>query len=94
MTNSSNSLPDDAHPGVEVAGAAISPRTYTVEQAARLLGISRTTAYECVHSGAIRSLHFRRRIVIPATVIEQLLDAERLAEHLPDGASKRVLEPR
>jgi hypothetical protein len=47
-----------------------------------------------VHSGAIRCLHFRRRIVIPAAVIEQLLDAEPLAEHLQDGASKRVLEPR
>jgi hypothetical protein len=41
-----------------------------------------------VHSGAIRSLHLRRRIVIPAAVIEQLLDVERLAEQLPDAASE------
>jgi excisionase family DNA binding protein len=53
------------------------PRTYTVEQAASLLGISRSTAYECVRSGAIPSLRFRRRIVISASVIEHMLRAER-----------------
>jgi excisionase family DNA binding protein len=47
--------------------------TLSVEQAAQRLGISRSTAYECVRSGTIPSLRFRRRIVIPAVVIDQLL---------------------
>lgn len=54
-------------------GVAVEPSTLSVEQAAQRLGISRSTAYECVRSGSIPSLRFRRRIVIPAVVIDQLL---------------------
>ena len=50
------------------------PRTYTVEQVAGILGISRSTAYECVRLGTLPSLRFRRRIVIPASSIERLLE--------------------
>ncbi|MCA9628098.1 MAG: helix-turn-helix domain-containing protein [Myxococcales bacterium] len=49
------------------------PQALSVEEAARRLGISRSTAYECVRNGSIPSLRFRRRIVIPAVVIDQLL---------------------
>jgi excisionase family DNA binding protein len=52
-------------------------RTLTVEEAARALGISRSTAYECVRNGTIPSLRFRRRIVISAVVIDRLLDGTR-----------------
>ena len=48
-------------------------RTFTVEEAAAILGISRTTAYECVRSGELPSLRFRRRVVIPAHVIDGLV---------------------
>ncbi len=48
-------------------------RTYTVDEAAAVLGISRTTAYECVKSGELPSLRFRRRIVIPATALKALV---------------------
>lgn len=48
-------------------------RTYTVPEAAALLGISKAKAYESVRTGEIDSLQFGRRIVIPAVVIEQLL---------------------
>ncbi|MGD9753797.1 MAG: helix-turn-helix domain-containing protein [Acidimicrobiia bacterium] len=47
--------------------------TYTVPEAAALLGISRTTAYECVRRGEIPSLHLGRRILITRTQLEQLL---------------------
>lgn len=50
-------------------------RTYTVDEAASLLGISRSTAYECVRTGELPSLRFRRRIVIPAHALEQLIEA-------------------
>ena len=54
-------------------------RTYTVDEVARLLGISRSTAYECVRSGEIPSLRFRRRVVVPAVAVDRMLshgDAE------------------
>jgi len=57
------------------------PQTLSVEQAARRLGISRSTAYECVRNGSIPSLRFRRRIVIPAVAIEQLLGGVLVDEH-------------
>jgi excisionase family DNA binding protein len=48
--------------------------TYTVEEVARILGISRTTAYECVRRGDIQARRFGRRVVIPTIVVDQLLD--------------------
>jgi len=48
-------------------------RTYSVEEAAVILGISRTTAYECVKSKELPALRFRGRIVISAAVIDALL---------------------
>jgi len=48
--------------------------TYTVTEAAELLGISRSSAYECVHRGEIPSLTLGRRVVIPRRALEALLD--------------------
>ena len=48
-------------------------RTYSVEEAAAILGISRTTAYECVKSRELPALRFRGRIVVPAATLESLL---------------------
>ncbi len=41
------------------------PLTLTVEQAAQVLGIGRSTAYELVRTGDLKCIHLRRRIVIP-----------------------------
>lgn len=57
-------------------------RTFTVEEAAGILGISRTTAYECVRSGELPSLRFRRRVVIPAHVIDALVPLASAPDHL------------
>ena len=51
-------------------------RAYTVEEVARLLGISRGSAYEAVRSGQIRSLTIGRRIVIPPSAVIELLGHE------------------
>jgi excisionase family DNA binding protein len=67
--SNSSSIPDHG----ARHGVAAEPSTLSVEQAAQRLGISRSTAYECVRNGSIPSLRFRRRIVIPAVVIDQLL---------------------
>lgn len=49
------------------------PLTLTVEQAAKVLGIGRSTAYELVHTGDIPSLRLGRRLVVPtATLAESL----------------------
>lgn len=47
--------------------------TYTVPEAASLLGISRSTAYECVRRGEIPSLTLGRRVLITRTQLEQLV---------------------
>lgn len=47
--------------------------TYSVEEVAELLGISRTTAYECVHRGEIPSRRFGRRVVILRHELNALL---------------------
>jgi excisionase family DNA binding protein len=47
--------------------------TYSVPEVAQLLGICRTSAYECVRRGEIPSLTLGRRILVPRSVLEQLL---------------------
>ncbi len=47
--------------------------TMTVTQAAIALGISRTTAYECVRLGSIPSLRLGHRIVVPRRALHELL---------------------
>ncbi len=49
-------------------------RTVTVEQAAKLLGISRNSAYEAVRQGQIPSIRIGKRLVIPVVQLERLLD--------------------
>jgi len=50
--------------------------TLTVEEAARLLGISRSTAYECVRTGELPSVSFGRRVLIPRHRLQLLLDGK------------------
>ena len=47
--------------------------TLTMTEAARILGISRTTAYEAVRDGSLRSIRVRRRILIPRAWINDML---------------------
>ena len=47
--------------------------SYTVEEAAALLGLSRTKVYECVRSGELEAVPVGRRRLIPASAIEGLL---------------------
>lgn len=49
-------------------------RTYTVDEVAEILGISRDTAYEHVRRGTIPSLKFGRRIVVPKAALDNLLN--------------------
>jgi excisionase family DNA binding protein len=47
--------------------------TVTVEQAAEILGVSRSLAYEAVRNGRIPSLRIGRRWLIPRQALERLL---------------------
>ncbi len=58
-------------------GKGLSPMarlTYTVNEVAELLGISRTSAYECVRRGDIPAIELGRRLVIARTTVERLLN--------------------
>ena len=48
--------------------------TLSVEEAGRLLGISRALAYELVARGELPSLRLGRRIVVPRRALERLVD--------------------
>ena len=60
---------------VEVVGVHDERATYTVEEAARLLGVSRGSAYEAVRRGTIPALRILNRWVIPRPALEGLLNS-------------------
>jgi excisionase family DNA binding protein len=47
--------------------------TVTVDEAAELLGISRTLAFQAVRSGEIPAIRVRRRILVPVARLNDLL---------------------
>jgi excisionase family DNA binding protein len=53
--------------------------TLSVEEAARLLGISPGLAYELVHRGELAAIRLGRRILVPRHVIESLVNRPRNA---------------
>ncbi len=52
---------------------SVERQTLTVEEAAQVLGISRSTAYEAVRRGDLPSIRIGRRYVIPRLVLERML---------------------
>lgn len=48
--------------------------TITVEEAARLLGISRGLAYEMVRVGRIPSIRFGKRLLVPKAALEKMVN--------------------
>jgi excisionase family DNA binding protein len=53
------------------------PLTLTVEQAAEVLGVGRSTAYELVRSGDLKCIRLRRRIVVPIAHLAESLGVDR-----------------
>jgi excisionase family DNA binding protein len=49
--------------------------TVTVERAARMLGISRASAYEACRTGQLPSIRIGRRLVIPRVALQRMLDS-------------------
>lgn len=50
--------------------------TYTVDQVAAMLDLSRGATYEAVSRGEIPSLRFGRRLVVPRAAFERMLQAK------------------
>jgi excisionase family DNA binding protein len=48
--------------------------TYTVEEAAAVLGISRASGYDGVNNGDIPSIRIGRRILVPKAALARLLE--------------------
>jgi excisionase family DNA binding protein len=60
--------------GVEKArGDHIERQTLTVEEAARVLGISRSSAYEAARRGELPTVRIGRRYVVPRVALERML---------------------
>ena len=57
-----------------VAGPVENRLVLTVEEAAQLLGISRSFAYEAVQRGEIPSMRIGRRILVPKAALQRLLE--------------------
>lgn len=50
--------------------------TMTVDDAARELGISRHTAYQCAKTGQIPTIRLGKRLVVPRARLEAMLRGE------------------
>ena len=50
--------------------------TLTVEEAAKVLGIGRNTAYEGVAAGEIPSIRIGARLLVPAKALYRMLEGE------------------
>ena len=48
-------------------------QTLTVEEAAKLLGVSRGSAYEAVRSGELPVVRLGRRLLVPRQALDRLL---------------------
>lgn len=56
--------------------AAPRPATMSMDDAARELGISRHTAYQCAKLGQIPTIRLGRRLVVPRARLEAMLRGE------------------
>jgi excisionase family DNA binding protein len=48
--------------------------TFTVEEAGRMLGVSRNTAYACARSGELPVVKLGTRLVVPKAALMRMLE--------------------
>ena len=65
---------DPSSPARDVDARQLARATLTVQEAATILGISRSSAYELVRLGAIPSLRLGHRLVVPRRGLMQLIN--------------------
>lgn len=59
--------------------------TLTVNEVAKMLGISRGLAYQMVKMGKIPSVHFGKRVLVPRSGLERLLAEPQPRNIMPKG---------
>jgi excisionase family DNA binding protein len=64
-------------------------QTYTVEEAAAILGIARATAYIAVRDGSLPTIRIGRRLLVPRAQIDRMLG---LNDERPAASSPGVRE--
>jgi excisionase family DNA binding protein len=57
--------------------------TWTITEAAKLLGISRATAYEAAHRGELPVRLIGRRMLVPRVALLRLLERDALPDSQP-----------
>jgi excisionase family DNA binding protein len=62
--------------GPQAIIGTVERRTYTIEEAARLLGLSRNTAYARATDRTLPTIRFGRRLLVPKAALDRLLSAE------------------
>jgi len=62
-------------------------QTLTVEEAGRLLGISRNSAYEAARRGELPAIRIGKRLIVPRAALERLLGAPIDGERQSEGAA-------
>lgn len=60
--------------------------TYSVDEAAAILGVSKSKLYESVRSGELRGVQLGRRVVIPCDALEELLGPLPIGERISPRA--------
>jgi excisionase family DNA binding protein len=51
-------------------------KTYTIEEVAEQLGISRVKAYEAAREGKIPTMRFGKRWIVPAAAFDRMLNSK------------------
>jgi excisionase family DNA binding protein len=69
VTNTQPS-PADRYPGMKLPDKP----TLSVEETAALLGISRNHAFKAIHTGALPAMRVGRRLLVPTSRLQALLD--------------------
>ena len=59
--------------------------TFSVEEAAAILGVSKSKIYDSVRAGELRGVQVGRRVVIPCDVLEELLGSLSIEQHGDPG---------
>lgn len=52
------------------------PETVSIEECARMLGVSRNTAYEAAKRGEIPTIRIGRRLLVPLVALRRMLEGE------------------
>ncbi len=63
------------------------PTTLTVEEAGRLLGLSRSSAYRAAARGELPTLRFGRRLIVPTGRLLAILGLEQLPGQVPTSSA-------